>query len=459
MGVEGRGEMHSRLKATRAAALAGLALLVTFVAVILGGGAAAAQAGQPEDAVLDWNRYAVEALVNVPNGPVPNAGQGPPVAILHLAMVQGAVYDAVNMIDGGHEAYLDDLPSAPASASMPAAVATAAHHVLVGMVVVPPLAVGILDRLNALYADSLAAIPNGAAKTAGIAAGEAAAAAMLAERANDGRYGPFRFTCGEDAGEWRPTTSTVCTTPSGPSDPNAWVARVEPFVLESTSQFRTKGPHDLSSGAYAKEYNEVKDLGAAGSARNPEQEAVARFYTNNTHPPEWYNRTFRTISEDAGLPLVEQARLFGMLNMAGADALINCWDDKAFWSFWRPITAIRQGDDDGNAKTVGDPAWTPLEGNPPYPEHSSGYNCVTGAFMHTAGAFFGKKPMTFDVVRKVPGVADVTRTYEQFTDVVDDVIDARVYQGIHFRAADVQGAGIGKDVAHWLDKHFFQPVK
>ena len=90
---------------------------------------------------------------------------------------------------------------------------------------------------------------------------------MLAERANDGRYGPFRFTCGEDAGEWRPATSTVCTTPSGPSDPNAWVARVEPFVLESTSQFRTKGPHDLTSGAYAKEYNEVKDLGAAGSAR------------------------------------------------------------------------------------------------------------------------------------------------------------------------------------------------
>ena len=241
------------------------ACVVTLAAVLVGGAAAPAQAGPPEDAVLDWNQYAVEALVNVPNGPVPNAGQAPTVAMLHLAMVQGAVYDAVNMIDGGHEAYLDDLPSAPASASMPAAVATAAHHVLVGMVVVPPLAAGIIDRLNTLYADSLAAIPNGAAKTAGIAAGEAAAAAMLAERANDGRFGPFRFTCGEDAGEWRPATSTVCTTPSGPSDPNAWVARVEPFVLESTSQFRTKGPHALTSGAYAKEYNEVKSLGASDS--------------------------------------------------------------------------------------------------------------------------------------------------------------------------------------------------
>jgi hypothetical protein len=325
--------------------------------------------------------------------------------------------------------------------------------------VVPPLAAGIVDRLNGLYADSLAAIPNGAAKSAGIAAGEAAAAAMLVNRANDGRYGPFRFTCGEDPGEWRPATSTVCTTPSGPSDPNAWVARVEPFVLESTSQFRSKGPHALTSGAYAKEFDEVKTLGAAGSLRSPDQEAVARFFTNTTHPPEWYNRTFRGISDDVGLTLAEQARLFAMLNMAGADALINCWDDKAFWSFWRPITAIRTADADGNPKTVGDPAWTSLEGNPPYPDHTSGYNCVTGAFMHTAGAFFGKSPMTFDLVRKVTGVADVTRSYDQFADVIDDTIDARVYQGIHFRAADVQGAAIGRDVAHWLDKHFFQRVK
>ena len=201
--------MQGRPKATRAVALAGLAMLVTFVAVFLGGSAATAQTGLPEDAVLDWNQYAVEALVNVPNGPVPNAGQGPTVAMIHLAMVQGAVYDAVNMIDGGHEAYLDDLPSASSSASMPAAVATAAHHVLVGMVVVPPLADGIIDRLDTLYDDSLEAIPNSDAKTAGIAAGAAAATAMLRERANDGRYGPFRFPCGEDAGEWRPATSTL----------------------------------------------------------------------------------------------------------------------------------------------------------------------------------------------------------------------------------------------------------
>jgi hypothetical protein len=434
------------------------AALTVAVASVLGA-ASSAQAGPPEDAVLDWNQHAAEALINAPSAPTPGAGQGPTVSIIHLAMVQGAVYDAVNSIDGGHAPYLDDIPSAPATASIPAAVATAAHHVLVGAVMVPPLSAGIVTRLNTLYAASLAALPDGAAKTAGIAAGEAAAARMLAERAADGRYGPFRFTCGEDAGEWRPTTSLVCTTPSGPSDPNAWVARVEPFVLESTSQFRSKGPHALESGAYAKEYDEVEELGAAGSQRTPEQNALAGFFTNNTSPPEMYNRTFRTVAASEGLTIVEQARLFGMLNLAGADALINCWDDKAHWSFWRPVTAIHLGDQDGNHKTDGDPSWTPLSGNPPYPDHPSGYNCITGAFFNTAASFFGKKPLAFDIVRIVAGEPNQTRSYAQFTDVIDDTIDARVYQGIHFRAADVQGAEIGKDVSRWLVQNFFEPVK
>lgn len=449
--------MRKKFVAAWAGALAAVALLAG--AVLLAGAAAPAQAGPPEDAVLDWNQYASDALINAPGAATPGMGQGPTVAILHLAMVQGAVYDAVNMIDGGYEPYLDDLPSAHASASQPAAVATAAHHVLVGMVIQPAFTPAIVDRLNGLYASSLAAIPGGAAKDAGIAAGAAAAAKMLSERAADGRYGPFRFTCGDDPGEWRPATSLVCTTPSGPSDPNAWVARVEPFVLESTSQFRSKGPYDLTSGAYAKDYNEVKELGAVGSQRTSEQNALAGFFTNSTHPPEMYNRTFRTVASSEGLTLVEQARLFAMLNMSGADSLINCWDDKAQWSFWRPTTAIRQGDLDGNPKTEPDPTWTALSGIPPYPDHPSGYNCITGAFMHTAADFFGKKPLTFDMVRIVAGEPNQTRTYRQFTDVIDDTIDARVYIGIHFRAPDVQGAEIGKDVARWLDKNFFRPAK
>ena len=148
-----------------------------------------------------------------------------------------------------------------------------------------------------------------------------------------------------------------------------------------------------------------------------------------------------------------------MVNMAGADSVINCWDDKAFWNFWRPITAIREGDADGNDKTAGDPAWTSLVPAPPYADHPSGYNCVTGGFMHAAEAFFGKGKQPFAVTANVGSPpAPVTREYERFTDVIDDTIDARIYLGIHFRTPDEQGAGIGKDVAHWLDKHYFRPV-
>ena len=433
-------------------------LLAALLALVSSSFQAAAAEAPPQssDAVRVWNLHTVNALINASSAPIPGAGQPPQVSELHLAMVHGAVYDAVNAIDGGHQPYLAGLPSASPSASPEAAVATAAHHVLVGLGIglVPALPQVVRDRLDTLYADALAGIPDGAAKSDGIAAGAAAAAGMLVARATDGRYVPFSFPVGDNAGQWRPTL------PGFVNDPFAWAARVEPFLLQSSSQFRTKGPHALTSGAYAKEYNEVKKLGGPDTTESPrteEQTAVARFYTVN--PVELFNRTFRVIAEDRGLTLVEEARLFAMLNMAGADGLISCWNEKAFWSFWRPITAIHEGDNDGNPKTVGDSGWTPFIATPPYPDHTSGYNCVTSSMMHTAEAFFGKKKMAFSVVRIVPGALDVTRVYRRFTDVIDDTIDARVYQGIHFRAADVQAAGIGKDVAHWLDKHYFQPVK
>jgi len=363
--------------------------------------------------------------------------------------MQGAVYDAVNMIDGGHAPYISGLPQAPASASKSAAVATAAHHVLVGVEIVPPLSQSIIDRLDGLYADSLAAATlqdELDAVTAGIAAGEAAAAAMLDLREDDGRFGSFAFTVSTEPGEWRPAP------PSLVNDPFAWLATVDPFVLESTSQFRTKGPHSLGSGAYEKEYMEVLELGGNGTTtatlRTPEQTSVALLYAAN--PVEMFNRTFRAIAEAQTLTLVEQSRLFAMLNMAGADGLINCWDDKAYWSFWRPVTAIQE--EGGDLAS-----WTPMVPTPPYPEHPSGYNCVTAAFMHTAAAFFGNPNMEFSVTRI--GTPNITRNYTQFTDVIDDTIDARVYLGIHFREADVQGAGIGRNVAQWLDKHYFQPLK
>ena len=176
---------------------------------------------------------------------------------------------------------------------------------------------------------------------------------------------------------------------------------------------------------------------------------------------ELWNRTFRGISVAKGLDAAEEARLFAMLNLAGADALINCWDDKARWSNWRPETAIHEGDHDGNRKTRGDTAWvpfitlTPAAATPPYPDQSSGYNCNTAAAMYTGKAFFGRDRMSFDVVNLA---TMVTRKYHRFSDVVDDTIDARIFQGLHFRKADKDGAKIGRKVANWLADRYLEPV-
>jgi hypothetical protein len=404
-------------------------------------------------AVLDWNAHAVAALVNAPTSPTPGAGQPPQVSVQHLAMVQAAVYDAVNSIVGSHEPYLDGLPAASSTASLDAAVATAAHHVLVGVVMVPPLAPAVVDRLDDLYAQSLAAVTDGPDEDAGVAAGAAAAAAMLADRAGDGRYVPFAFPTGTGVGEWRPTP------PSNASDPFAWVAGVRPFTLDSAAQVATNGPDPIHSRAYARDYDEVRRLGGpvGQSQRTPAQEALAQFFTAN--PVELYNRTFRTIAVSEGLSTADQARLFATTGLAGADALIGCWDDKVRWSFWRPMTAIHHGDDDGNRWTVGDPTWAPMVANPPYPDQPSGYNCVTAAMMHSARRFFGSDRMHFRLVRQTPGAPDVVREYERFTDVVDDTIDARVYLGIHFRDADADGARLGSRVAAWVDAAFLQPVR
>jgi hypothetical protein len=400
--------------------------------------------------VREWNLHAINALIVPSDAPEPGAGQTPPVSLLHLAMVHGAIFDAVNAIDGGYQPYLPDVQPASPSASVDAAVATAAHDVLVGLVVDPPMPEAVVTRIDGLYEEALAAIPDGADKTDGIAAGAAAAAAMLAARADDGRYVPFSQPEGDQPGEWRPIP------PDEINDPFAWVANVQPFTLDSSSQFRSAGPPALDSAEYTAEYNEVKDLGAADSTRDPEQQAIAEFFTVN--PVEMYNRAFRTVAETEGLSVVDEARLFAMVNVTAADTVINCWDDKVYWHFWRPVTAIHEGDNDGNDDTVGDPAWEPMLPAPPYPDSASGYNCVTASTMGAADAFFEGAPVAISLVRIVPDAPEVTREYATFTDVIDDTIEARVLQGLHFRTADEQGAEIGTNVAEWVATNHFQPA-
>ena len=387
------------------------------------------------DTVTQWNLNATNALIVT-------AGQPPQVSVPHLAMVHGAVYDAVNAIDGGHENYLLSSRVATPSDSMEAAAATAAHRVLVH------LAPAQQATLDAQYAASLGAIPNGSPKTRGIAVGEAAAAAMIAARTDDGRFGPFRFAIGSGAGVWKPVL------PAFVNDPNAWLKDVKPFLIRSSSQFRSRGPLELTSRQYAREFDEVKSLGSLTSnTRTSDQELAARYWAEN--PPATWSRTFRTLSVQERLSLVDNARFFATLYLTGADSLISVWDDKAHWSFWRPITAIQEAGTDGNPRTQPDGGWVPLIPTPPYPEHPSGHAGLSGSFVKTLQQFFRKDRIAWSDTNN----AGLTRSFTRFSQAIDEIVDARVWSGIHFRTADEQGERIGEQVARYREEHYFRPER
>jgi hypothetical protein len=198
----------------------------------------------------------------------------------------------------------------------------------------------------------------------------------------------------------------------------------------------------------------VKALGAAtGSSRTDAQTELARFVTTN--PAVMLNQGLRGLATARNLSIAEAARLFAMTSTSASDALIACWEDKEYWSFWRPITAIRLADTDGNRATEKQEDWLPFFNTPPYPDHPSGYNCVTAGMMYAARAFVGTDRVAFSLSSPVTGA---TRQYTRLTDVVDDTIDGRIYTGFHFRTSDVQGAWIGKKVAQWVARHEFGPA-
>jgi hypothetical protein len=382
------------------------------------------------DTVTEWNLNATSAL----------ATQDGRVATLHLAMVHGAVYDAVNAIDGGHDGYLISSRLARPSDSKEAAAATAAYDMLVSIVPAQQ------PVLAAQYAASLAGIPDGSAKTRGIAVGEAAAAAMIAARRDDGRFGPFRFLVGTTPGAWRPVL------PGFVNDPNAWLKDVKPFLIRSSSQFRSTGPFRLTSLAYAKEFAEVKEVGSLTSTtRTADQTLAARYWAENAAAA--WTRIIRTLSAQQGLSLVDNARFFAMIYLTVADTIISVWDDKARWSFWRPITAIREADTDGNPRTEADPAWLPLIPNPPYPDHPSGLAGFSSSIVKTLQQFFGTDRIGWSDTNG----SGLTRSFTRLSQAIDEVVDARVWSGVHFRKADEDGARIGMQVAKWRNTHYFQP--
>jgi PAP2 superfamily len=448
----------TRIKRARIAAV--LAAIVSTVAF-----PAAARA----DAVTDW--FIVGRSAILAGNPPPNG------SMIYFGMLQGAVYDAVNAVDGGYQPYLlrpEDDPAGQLD-SIDAAAATAAFRVL--SVIAP-------GQISQEYYDAyIAALPG--TQTAidnGTAAGEAAAAAMLTARANDGRENaglPFPNTdpylIGYLPGQWRPSPNSV-TTPA--PDPSWWVGSVKTFLLPDASTVRTEGPKALTSDAYAQEFNEVKSLGAFDSTtRSPDQTKAAIFW--NDRPMVLWGDLGLRLADRIGLETADRARLLGMVGLATADAAIGCWTDKYYWRFWRPVDAIRLADTDGNAATEADPTWLPLFDTaklaalpgepfdataraglqtPPYPDHPSGHNCLGGAAVTTMQDFFGTKVEGGIVVTsaRFPGY---TRTFDRFSDVLNEITWARVWAGIHFRSADRQAVALGRTVAHYERNHYFAPLR
>lgn len=381
--------------------------------------------------VLDWNAIAVRTIAT-------EAATAPPVSTLSFALVQLAVYDAVVSVEGGYRPYLPG--RAHPRASTEAAAATAAHAVLRHEF--PRSA----DRLDADYAAFLARADAGRALDRGRLAGQAAAQRLLAARAGDGRSDTATavFDLPPAAGVWRPTP------PAFLPFLGVHLARVRPFVLSSATAVDAGRPDPLGSAAYRRELAEVQAYGSAtGSARSAEQTATALFW--NANVVLQIQAVMRQQAERRGLSLLEAARAFAVLDASLADSAIACWSGKLRQAFWRPITAIRLADTDGDPLTTADPTWTPLAVNPPYPDHPSGHACQIGAAVETFVQQFGDGRLDLDVLSG-PGMPG--RHYDRAAALDAETTDARMLLGIHFRRAMVDGNRLGHGVARIVADRF-----
>lgn len=385
--------------------------------------------------VTDWNAITISCVQGPPN---PGNRVGPP-GLLDIALVQAAVHDAVQAIEGRYAAYRYANPSMLGAGSVQAAAAAAAWGVLVGLYGADdPCLAGVTNPAVTYSGD------------AGLQAGAEAAAALLLE------YRPFfvapidPFLGGTGPGEWRPT-------PGVTQGVNTFMAYTTPFVLDSARQFRPDAPPPLTSERYRREYDEVKALGSlTGSARTAEETDLARFYSGN-FISLWFS-SVRSIAAAHVGDLGDQARLFALVALVAADSQIAAYDSKYYFNYWRPYTAIREGETDGNPRTVGDPTWTPFLVTPPYPDYSSGANNITGAATTILQLFFGTDEFDFSVTSAVAGLTTNPRQYHHFSEAQQDVIDVRILQGIHFRSADEEGRRQGARIAHWAFMKFLRPV-
>jgi hypothetical protein len=412
-----------------------LVLAAAFGVAALSGAAAfgGARTAQPDELVASWDAIGNQALT----------ASGLTFAEGHVifAYEAVAVYDAVTAVEGGYRPFAIDA-DAPRGASTQAAAATAAHAVLAHYL--PAQASTILDPA---YAASLAAIPDGQSKDDGVAVGERVAARWLAARADDGFRAPGSYTPPDPpiAGVWIPTPP--------PAQPiGIYLAHMRPFSLDSPGEFRPGGPPPLSSRRWARDYQETKDYGSStSSVRTADQTLAARFWAEP--PVQQAHGAFRRFVLDQGLDLVDASRFMAMISVAYADALIGCFDAKYHYAFWRPVTAIRAGDTDDNARTIADPSWSPLIATPNHPEYPAAHACVTTAGARVVAHFLHTRQIDY-TIPSLTGLGD--RHYASVGDLVHEVQNARIWGGIHYRNSVEDGAAIGRKTARQVLTHHFE---
>jgi hypothetical protein len=386
--------------------------------------------------VSDWNATAIATLAG-------DTSKAPQEWFIYLGFMHAAIYDAVVGVKGRYEPYRFD-DRAPRGTSATAAAAAAGHKILETY---SPYAQSALD---AALAASLAGIPDGAAKTKGVAFGERVAQKLIDLRSNDGRNAPVLFTKPPAPGVWRPTP------PAFAPMAVAWMGGVTPLLVRSATQFGPPPPPALTSRRYTRDFAEVKAVGSATSTvRTVDQTATALFFSGNAGVQ--VNTALREQATTRGLDIVDAARMFAAVDMSVNDALITTWRAKLFYGVWRPSTAIQLADTDGNPATVADPSWTPLLVNPPYPDYTSGYNAVIASASGALEELFGRRHLDITLISTaVPGAV---RHYDSGQALRADVVNARVWLGIHFRFADVAARNIGTHLADWTLDHNFQPVE
>ena len=393
------------------------------------------------DAVLDWNAIAVDTAIA--------SGQTPIAQARYAAIVQLAVFEAVNSITGDYRQYLGSIV-APHGASADAAAIQAAYRVL--STYFPASA----KTLDAARTNSLALVHDAQAKTKGIATGDAAAAAMIALRANDGSSPPqFKIPGPAVPDEWQATPSCPIVNGIAVGTFFQW-QNLTPFGIRSASEFLLDPPPALASNKYAKAYNEVMAVGSLDSTERPPDQAEVVLYYAVTSPTHVFNQAARQVAQQQGRTLSENARALALINMAISDSLVASFFNKYHYNFWRPETAIRAGDTDGNRKTDPDPNFLPFIVTPCFPSYPSNHGSGSNGGAEVLRRIYGEAGHSITLSN--PAVSNTVLQYTSFRQITDDISDARVYGGIHFRFDQRAGARLGRAIGTAVYKNNLRAV-